>query len=371
MVEEAKVRLVAILGMIVLVAGCNSATTGGFRPSLRAPYPEIVSTPEPVRTGDTAMKFHVDKNDCRRDDCKRGSIRHEMLSETLYGEKWLSYSFHLPQDFNDLAQIRVGSGGHRGIVLGQFHRGGAFPSWLFQMSGSESYVASNYLMGHGGMPHETIAAKDELYGKWLDVLIHAKFTSNIDGFVRIYVNGETTPRYSYDGITQGKGSSTYFKFGIYQWNVNVTYKSDPSNTVYWDNVGVHSNCTSATREVFFDCAAIEAHEGTIARNPVLGPCDYDDSWICKVEMARDSKSLNERFACFLTANAGAPDLPTQEQINQFIEKIVGYDEGKLVKEYFWFTSVFGEDTLTTHGHSLEDLANVSKLATTEDYCASL
>lgn len=247
-------RLVVILGMVVLVAACNSATTSGFKVSLRAPHPEIVSAPEPVRTGETAMKFHVEKNDCRSvagwSDCELGSIRHEMRSGLLFGEKWVSYSIYLPRDFNDLARIRAGSGIHRGIVLGQFHRGGTSVGWLFQMDGTGRYVASNYLMGHGQMPHENIATKDELYGRWLDVLIHAKFTSDIDGFVRIYVNGESAPRYSYDGVTYGKGGSTYFKFGIYQWHVNQTYEGDPSNTVYWDNVGVHGNCNDAASEVF-------------------------------------------------------------------------------------------------------------------------
>lgn len=196
MVAQVKMRLVAILCMMALVAGCNSATTGEFKTSLRAPLPAIVSAPEPVRTGNTAMKFHVDKDDCRAvagwSDCEMGSIRHEMASEMLYGEKWISYSFYLPQDFNDLARIHAGSDAYRGIVLGQFHRGGTVVGWLFQMDGSGSYVASNQLMGAFGMPHEPIATKDELYGKWLDVLIHANFTTNFDGFVRIYVNGETS-----------------------------------------------------------------------------------------------------------------------------------------------------------------------------------
>lgn len=141
--------------------------------------------------------------------------------------------------------------------------------------------------------------------------------------------------------------------------------------MYWDNVGIHSNCVNAISEVFFDCASIHEHESTILRNPVLGPCEYDSRWICKVGMARDAKSLYERFTCFLTANAGEPNLPTHEQINQFIEEIYGYDESMLFKEYSWFTSVFDENTLKTHGDSLEYLVNISKLTTSEDYCASL
>ena len=94
--------------------------------------------------------------------------------------------------------------------------------------------------------------------RWSDVLVHARWTHETDGFFRVYVNGETTPRYAWSGPTKKKGKKVYFKLGIYRSFMSRRPGDEPTQVVYYDHVNQAESCERATR--YFDCATIRSNE---------------------------------------------------------------------------------------------------------------
>ena len=227
-----------------------------FKKSLPANYKpygySIVSKSNghPVRDGKESMRFEVRAGDCSWtqgwNDCEKDRERHELLTTSRWrkGEYWYHWSLFLPEDYPVIYPVKV--------ALGQFHQQGAHPVWMFQNS-SGGYFVDNQTVGYT-LEKRKILTDGEMRGRWSDVLVHARWTHQDDGFFRVYVNGETAPRYTWSGPTRKRGKQVYFKLGIYRSFMSRRPGDEPTQVVYFDHVNRAKSCKRATS--YFDCARV-------------------------------------------------------------------------------------------------------------------
>ena len=127
----------------------------------------------------------------------------------MYVHQWLGTAFKLPLNFDwaacggwglQIAQYWMNDiwGAPIGLQLGR--PGSAIPRALnlIVMSGVSSFGGSQYSSGPGGnIPETAVIGTDQVpLGKWIEVLIHAYRTNQMDGIVESFwkVKGETTWR---------------------------------------------------------------------------------------------------------------------------------------------------------------------------------
>ncbi len=208
----------------------------------------------PVRDGKKSMRFEVRAGDCSWSsgwsDCKNDRERHELQSRKRWsgGEYWYHWSIFLPENYPVIYPVKV--------ALAQFHQKDAHVVWMFQ-NGNGGYFVDNQTVGHT-IDNPRILSDGEMRGKWFDILVHVRWTHKKEGFFRVYVNGETKPRYKWTGQTKTKGKKVYYKFGIYRTYVSWKPGGPPTQVVYYDHVNRAKKCERATR--YFDCDAIVANE---------------------------------------------------------------------------------------------------------------
>jgi hypothetical protein len=88
-----------------------------------------------------------------------------------------------------------------------------------------------------------LASWDDVKDKWVDVVVHAKWTANTDGFVKLWIriggdSGTWVQKVDYKGRSQANGNEgPYFKFGAY------TDKKGP-RIVYTDEFQEHGSQSS-------------------------------------------------------------------------------------------------------------------------------
>lgn len=262
---------IAAVLVAVAVAGCQTTQAtdrfkdvyGGwsFKKSLPANFKRygysIVAEAKghPVRDGRKSIRFEVRPGDCSWSqgwsDCKNDRERHELLTTSAWskGERWYHWSLFLPQNYPIIYPVKV--------ALAQFHQKGSHPVWMFQNSNGGYYV-DNQTIGRT-LEKRQILTDEDMRGRWSDVLVHARWTHETDGFFRVYVNGETTPRYTWSGPTKRKGKKVYFKLGIYRSFMSRRPGDEPTQVVYYDHINRAKSCERATK--YFDCAAIRSNEG--------------------------------------------------------------------------------------------------------------
>ena len=197
----------------------------------------------PVRAGDQSMRFEVRAGDCSQKDCRRDRERHELKSEQRWtsGEEWYGWSIYLPEDWPVIWPVKT--------ALGQFHQERSHVVWMFQ-NRDGGYFVDNQVYG-GTVEQVQVLADEQMRGKWNDVVVHANWTHEDSGFFRVWVNGETKPRYSWTGSTKEEGSEVYFKIGIYRTFMSRRPGDEPTQVAYFDEVYRGSRCAKVTQ--FFDC----------------------------------------------------------------------------------------------------------------------
>ena len=206
----------------------------------------------PVRDGKRSMRFEVRAGDCSWSsgwsDCENDRERHELLTKHTWksGEKWYHWSIFIPVNYPIIFPVKT--------ALAQFHQEGSHPVWMFQ-NHTGGYVVDNQVYG-STRETKKILTDEEMRGKWSDVLVHARWTHKNKGFFRVYVNGETTPRYTWNGPTKSKGRAVYFKFGVYRSFMSRRPGKEPTQVVYYDEVKRANSCRKATK--FFPCKEIDS-----------------------------------------------------------------------------------------------------------------
>ena len=188
----------------------------------------------PVRAGEKSIRFELRPGDCGRykhgyDDCKEHRERHELLGRDFSGGNWwYAWSIYFPKDFINVYPTRV--------YIGQFYGEGPKygdehnPPWMFD-NNKPGYWINNMVRVPGG--HQTqLLTREQMLGKWNDILINVKWTHKDNGYLKLWVNNELS--FDYKGPTKRK-YDVFFKFGIYRAYV---WKKNPPQIVYFDEVRV-------------------------------------------------------------------------------------------------------------------------------------
>lgn len=246
--------LVALL-MVPVAASASDTFYGWYlKKSLPADFRHygytVVSKEDghPVRSGDESMRFEVRAGDCSQKDCHRDRERHELKSEATWysGEEWYHWSLYLPKDYPNIYPVKV--------ALGQFHQERGPVMWMFQ-NGPGGYWVDNQTIG-STLEKRRVLTDEEMRGRWTDVLVHARWTHEDDGFFRVYINGRTEPVYDWKGPTKEEGLEVYYKVGIYRSFMTRRPGPEPTQVVYYDDVNRGRSCPRVTKH--FDCEKITA-----------------------------------------------------------------------------------------------------------------
>jgi len=205
----------------------------------------------PIRLGSQSIRFEVRPGDCSShsgwDDCANDRERHELIQrDGLQREDdvfWFAWSLFVPADYPNVYPTKT--------ALGQFNQIKNNVIWMFQnMDGG--YYVDDQVPGVGSSRRtERIVEQSEFQGRWIDLLVHAKFTSGDDGFFKVYVDHAL--KFAHAGQTMAKGDQSPFKFGIYRSFIsrylmrNPDAKGVPTQIAYYDEVRKGRQLSDADR----------------------------------------------------------------------------------------------------------------------------
>ena len=195
----------------------------------------IVDGKHPVRAGPTAQRFELRAGDCGQQvgwsDCAQDRERVEQSQRRpwieLGQEIWVSYSLWLDPRWPDISPVTT--------TLGQFHhRDSGTPAVLFVQRGGAYWLriesAKSLYQGRDLIKLADLAA---MRGRWLDVVVQARFSSGSDGVLRVWVNGQ--PRAEVLGPNTLGTTPVFFKYGIYRSFVSRV-PNRGVHIAYWDEV---------------------------------------------------------------------------------------------------------------------------------------
>lgn len=210
------------LTLAVLVS--TSALAEGyvrFNPSLMSkPYSYGVARPgkAPIRVpGVPTERFEVRPGDCAAtptwDDCANDRERAEMSESThsqtpVGSEGWYSYSLFVPEGSPSVYPTKT--------AVGQFHqRSVREPPVQFQIGVTRKGFAGLFAdMVQLRGEQYPLVPQAELTGRWIDIVVHARWSNGDDGFMKVYVNGKLVAQH--EGPTTNQSNPIYFKYGIYR-----------------------------------------------------------------------------------------------------------------------------------------------------------
>ena len=190
----------------------------------------------PVRMGEKSIRFELRAGDCGKDrdggwsDCKKDRERHELSGKyrVSKGERWYAWSIYMREDFVNVDPVSV--------ILGQFHQEKKHVIWMFKNKHG-GYWIENYVPEYT-VSSTQILTREQMLGKWNDILVNVNWSHKDDGFFKVWVNNKLV--HDFKGKTKSKGVKTYFKFGIYRSKVStyeLMYKKKiPTQIVYYDEI---------------------------------------------------------------------------------------------------------------------------------------
>tara|TARA_B100002051_G_scaffold25501_1_gene19874 strand:+ start:37 stop:1179 length:1143 start_codon:yes stop_codon:yes gene_type:complete len=271
----------------------------------------------PVRSGEQSIRFELRRGDCGKspggyDDCTiwnknngMSSERHELGSENFFkGTLWHTYSIFLKDPFP------IKGHGYEHISLGQMH---GFPNsnpsfkWdvdeeTYQIrrrtachlkeflkktgsakSGGDSFKCSINMAGNH---FENLISKEDLIGRWHDIVLNVKWTTKQDGYFKQWINGKLV--YHYKGNTsKPKGSVNRFKFGIYRGNTYDTPK-ESTHIVYYDEIHLAKKCEKlGLEDLGYSCKDLESQ--TIKKIDTTE--DYFNSFFATIKSKDDASYI--------------------------------------------------------------------------------
>lgn len=188
---------------------------GVTNPSGR-PQLSLTQAGEPVRAGDHAARFELDRND----PGSTGGPRAELSGEVLTGEHWYGFSIYLPDSWApDRAAEIVTQWHHTGLT--------GSPPLAIETQGGNWRVSQNW----DGHEVDTPVGAYET-GKWTDWVVHITWSSGNDGRLQIWKDGEPVPGFEDKrGQNSWDDEKAYMKVGIYKWPWGQGQESDTDNRV--------------------------------------------------------------------------------------------------------------------------------------------
>ena len=139
-----------------------------------------------------------------------------------------SYGWYLcvPENFPNVYQTKV--------ALGQFKQEEVgHPPVRFQNCSGGYWLDMNQILGEA-RGYKKLIDEGDFRGKWHDIVVHAKWCTGREGFVKVWINGELK--------TEVNGRNTYynepihFRYGVYRTYLNRYGKGVPTQIVYFYEV---------------------------------------------------------------------------------------------------------------------------------------
>jgi hypothetical protein len=176
----------------------------------------------PVREGASAIRFEIRKGDCVPEDCAEDRERVELKSrehEHEGDERWYSWSFFLPEDFESIWPARQ--------FIAQFHQEGERPAMLFSLEPDGLRLDSQFQEDRA-----LLVPAAQLRGRWHDVAMHVRW-SHHDGFIDIDIGG----RRVFAGTGPNMSGDIYFKIGLYRAHLSRNpAAADSTQTMFADSL---------------------------------------------------------------------------------------------------------------------------------------
>ena len=195
----------------------------------------------PVRSGKKSYRFEVRLGDCGKDsghdDCKKDRQRTELqFKKHQMGKKdhWYSASIYLPENYQSVAPVRT--------TFAQLYEKGWKPILMITDRSGEWLEVGRMWSGEYVEMKKAIRIND-MRGKWTDVLVHANWSFNQDGFFKTWINNELKFEYKGRTLFKTKRPYVYLKFGIYRsfmsrWRNQNNIQDVPGQVLYFDEVRV-------------------------------------------------------------------------------------------------------------------------------------
>jgi hypothetical protein len=87
--------------------------------------------------------------------------------------------------------------------------------------------------------HQQGTLRSVIPNKWYHMKWEFRWSTGADGYVRLYMDGETTPYFSFNGKT-ADGSGQYFKLGQNRWPWGSATTMGSTTVCYYDNLKIYS-----------------------------------------------------------------------------------------------------------------------------------
>ena len=218
----------------------------------KKPYSMMWST-DVVRTGNYSLRLEYRDNDCGQDDCLRGDFKGQFgRTEVLWLannriESWNRFSVFIPKDTMHLQEGYTMFTQWKTSPKKNNNRCQAIPL-LFMLSdkgieihkerGDKACTIIRNLM---------ITNNENFKGKWLDFVVHAKWSKKDDGFIHVWVNGNK--EHEYHGMTLYKVDKQ--RLPEQRHNIYTGYKlkgHKQTQVIYFDGFYRAKNCKSLKLE---------------------------------------------------------------------------------------------------------------------------
>ena len=194
----------------------------------------IVDGPDhPIRWGSESQRFEERSGDCYGTDCTRSDgtrERSELAQNSRQNyegdEFWYGLSFFATEESANVSSY---------VNFFQFIQHPApgeprewYPSFMFRKMPSGSFIVYSFpTTSEWQLVSDNLIRHQEFFGAWQDIVMHVRWSTNEEGFLKVWVNGNQKIDYRGKTITTiVEPDFTYFKYGIYRPSADersVTY----------------------------------------------------------------------------------------------------------------------------------------------------
>ena len=193
--------------------------------------------------GARAERFELRNGDCTGTDCSRDRERVEFTQQKpprTGTEFWVAYSVMLDRSWPNL-------GPRMNTKIGQWHlpkyKGkGQGPTLLMEVNDrclivsvkDPNFADDDPMKPAPNLAWDCIAPRSQLIGKWNRIMVNGVWSTESEGFLKIYLNGKLM--WSHAGRTINRDLKPYFRYGIYRSFISRCSGGCGTQIAYFKNV---------------------------------------------------------------------------------------------------------------------------------------
>lgn len=229
--------------------GSSTSAPRGYE-RLQSPAPHafrFAAEGEPVRRGNRAERYELRSGDCGGSDCGEPRYRSEVRELPATNKSRIGTDIWYGWSFLNQTATTLPSNQSLGLVFGQWKLSGEQPAaFRLIQSGGNVVVQLEDMRANGGLRSAevcTLFNLDQARGKWVDLVVNTNFSTDTNGYLRIWVNGEQRCNYSgrliADPTVREESTGPTHRRGIFA-----------SSTARWDRT--QGGAPKPTLIVFYD-----------------------------------------------------------------------------------------------------------------------